>query len=263
MILYTNGDSFVAGSGLALHLLPNYPGVHDHADEKIYKENRQWIDRCYSNPQSFKLVAEVIPKVESAIAFPNKIKKLLNCQVINNAQGGSSFDRIARTTITDLIGLKKSNPDSKIVAIIGDTDIFRSEVAYNRLGENTWFQMHCNLTPPQDLKNLLRYKLLHEHNYHRMLEYYKHWILIKDFCKLNNIEVHWIDIGMVQEDHRVLTQHPDLAQLKEYADVTASVNMSTCAMNVKGKFLPDGHFSEPVHAIVAEQFAKILEKYKV
>jgi len=263
MILYSNGDSFVAGSGLAFHLLPKWPGLHDVADDNLYKETRQWLDRCRKDRHAFKILSEVIPKIEPTLAFPYKIKKLLNCEIVNGAQGGSSFDRIARTTITDLINLRKVHRDSKIVAIIGDTDVFRSEVAHNVRGENFWFQMHCNLEPPIELKNLLRYKLLHEHNYHRMTEYYKNCILIKDFCKANDIELHWIDIGMVQEDQRVLNQHSDLAALKEYANVTSSVNMSDCAIGVKGKYVPDGHFSEMVHTIVAEKFAKILEKYKV
>jgi hypothetical protein len=263
MIVYANGDSFVAGSGLGSYLLPNWPGLHDVGSEKLYKENREWLEKCYSNKLAFKILTEVIPKVESKLAFAHKLKSLLNCNVVNGAEGGSSFDRIARTTITELISLKNQYKDSKIVAIIGNTDIFRSEVAYNRHGENTWFQIHYNLTPPSDLKNLLKYKLTHEHNYHRMLDYYKHCILIKDFCRSNDIELHWIDIGMVQEDSRVLNQHADLAALKEYADIQYSVNMSQCAVGVKGKFVPDGHFSEAVHEKVAAEFAKILEKYKV
>lgn len=261
MILYSNGDSFVAGSGLALNLLPDCPGPYDTQTEENYRKYKKWMDQCRGDKRSFQIIEKLMPKAEKVASFPNKIKKLLGCELFNAAEGGSSFDRIARTTVVDLLSIKK-NSNEKIVAIIGDTDIFRSEVAYCLKGVDTWYQVLLNMPGPSDMQGLIKYKALHEHYYQRMLEFYKNWILIKDFCRCNDIELHWISIGMIEENFSIIRNHNDLLALKNYVDLKHSVNMSSCAEGIQGKYVADGHFSEAVHDVVAKKFEKILEKYK-
>ncbi len=255
MILYTNGDSFVHGNGLGLDIFPGNTGDLSEIDDEEKTRLLKWswevkTDRAYA------IYHAKMRSLESARAFPMLLKNMLGCSLVNSSMGGSSFDRIARTTITDLIKLKKKYPTRPIVAIIGNTDYFRKEIAYAIEG-NVWFDLHLAHpgSIPREISSLGKFFVREETSYHRLVEYFKNWITIKEFCKNNNIRFYFLKVF----DHNFIgdAKPDDLAALEEYANVVPDVDMTLVAQQVEKRYCPDGgHFSAPVHKLVAEEFFK-------
>lgn len=280
MIIYANGDSFVAGVELGDSLISDYPGYLPYkTSEKQKQNNRQWIENTYKedHPSFFerKDKEQEIADLEYQRSFPIKLANILNCETINHAQGGSSLDRISRTTIADLIEIKKDHRD--IVALIGTTCPSRSEIAgyyqnyydLDRLGfNNAWEQIsskHRFWSPIELIEKVIDYKIEFERDYHQMINAYKNIILIQDFCKLNGIRLFWI-AGHVNMNKDIeiesnLQDSRDLVALKDYCKFEYSIDMteiaSTC--DLPDVLCPSGHYSETIHSIVADKLFKLIK----
>jgi hypothetical protein len=256
MILYTNGDSFVAGCGLVDYQFPGYPGDYGRsdADNINVSENIRWKNQIFSAPgvNAASLVAQV-SKLERKKAFPFKLKQLLGCELIDSSEGGSSFDKITRKTLVDLINIRK-HTSNRIVAIIGDTALHRRDQPYTHNGDPSWFQLQPNISYPPVLEVIYKQNVLVEHNYHSLFYYYKNCILLKEFCINNDIELHWLNVF-----NNELLEIKELKMLKEYIDIKYTVDMAAESHKVATCFVSDGHFSEPVHDLVAAEFNKLLQ----
>lgn len=294
-LIYTNGDSFVAGVELADDFLPKYPGTLDWpwpspkdgfdgiTSEDLYRETKheqakQWLKKTYTPGHRFEELrnarAPMILKLEYERAFPSILQSRTGIKVINMAIGGASMDRIVRKTMSDLITLKKDHEN--IVAIIGTTHCFRYEMSSdqqlseNFLGEHTAWQ--CLSTgyrlPYQDYSNVekvLDYKLMYEDRYHSVINFLKNVIMLQDFCKVNNITLYWVstnvditdDIDVIGHKYRKLS---DLKNFIEYANFTHAVYMRDIAQEIKeGVLCPSGHYSQIVHQKTADQLYNILK----
>jgi hypothetical protein len=170
------------------------------------------------------------------------------------------MDRIARTTITDLIQLKKKNID--LVAIIGTTDIARTEIP----GINSpWTSISPMINSVNNtIDSLLRFKTEYEKNYHCLINFYKNAILIQDFCRINNIKLFWVhtvgySINIKPED--VYRVEEDLKSFKDYLNLEYILNMETIV--IEGRYQdalgPGGHYSPAMHKIFAEEMNKIIK----
>lgn len=277
MILYANGDSFVAGVELADDLLPRHPGYLPYYATNAEKDrNRQWIDKTYDLNHPYGKEREqkrkTLIKTEYERSFPTKLARLLGCDHINRAQGGSSLDRIARTTLSDLIELKDKDKD--IIAVIGTTCPSRSEIStpfgYSHDIDETgyWDQIsttflsgHQNDGP---ITAMIKYRVEHDKNYHQMVSAFKNIILISDFCKLQNIKLYWvannIDILNQVQVERELEDCKDYQMLRRYCDLQYTTNMAKIASTMESKDIlcPAFHYSEKVHVETAfDLFTKI------
>ena len=105
------------------------------------------------------------------MAYPQKVANKINAECYNNAYGGSSIDRIARTTITDLAGLKNEKKD--IVAIIGTTSIFRIELPAE---QRTWLCGQPTVNNDHTIKPITDYYIKYYSDYHATTNYYKNLI---------------------------------------------------------------------------------------
>ena len=266
MILYTNGDSFVAGSGLAMDLLPDWPGDRARTiTTKQHQSYHRWITISRSSV-TVGPIWHKMPALEKQRNFPFLLSKKLNCELIDSSRGGSSFDKITRVTITDLIKLR-ARTDEPVVAIIGETDPFRKEIAINDPVDSTrlWMDLHhSNYTVIPEIRGMYSYVLKHETLYHRLTEYYKNWILLKTFSKTYNIELHWVDVGFTHGlDQSMFDNNPDLVFLRDCAQLPESANMGDLARTLEFPYCADGgHFSAAAHVLVADKLEKLLEKYK-
>jgi hypothetical protein len=286
MLLYFNGDSFAAGVELADDMLPDYPGCftwpldHTYADP-ITRKAKNWLDDSHkgthpSNKIRMSIVHEMT-QTELARAYPGLVHKMTGIPCMNKSQGGSSMDRIVRVTIADLIRLKKEDPNRKLVAFICTTYIERSEIP-NNLPPN--LDMHGD---PQDwasisstfrqddhdqmIENIRKYKVLFETQYHSMLNFYKNVVLLQDYCKLNDVELHWITAG---ENIRTTVDNSrkdrnDLKSLMDYANMRVTISMRDIIEKElvgQNTMCPGGHFAQPVHDRTAEKIVDILNKGK-
>lgn len=261
MYLYFNGDSFIAGSELGDDILPEYPGMVDSTSDR--KQFKSWYIKTR------KLVTGDLQKeldvLERSRAFPAKTANILNLPFVNKALGGSSMDRIARTTIADLLKLKRKNTNN-VVAIIGTTGWGRSEFALYRKARPNWqcivpYVTHLNET--ELTETLRKYKTLNETDYHHGINFYKNVILIQDFCKLNNIPLLWISVicDPPYTDFRELEKYADYVNYRDYANLNYAIDMNECVNTYfKGQPIvcPGGHYGEPAHDLMAKKLADII-----
>ncbi len=279
MIIYTNGDSFVSGVELADDILPEHPGYNPYsATDEQRRFLMKWMTRTYDETDPLgKLRSsnlEKITNLEYQRAWPKKIQDNTGVPVINHAQGGSSFDRIARVTISDLINLKKTEHD--IIAIIGTTCPSRSEIAspsdyYHHLdflGLNTnWEQIATSYRSSHQtgmLGNLIDYKIHYEKNYHQLVNVFKNIVLIQDFCKLNEIKLYWVasSVNILKEVkvESEIVHKEDLINLIDHSNFRYDLDMRQVASQSASNqvLCPALHFSEKIHDEVADRLMKIL-----
>lgn len=268
MIVYCNGDSFVAGVELGDDAIIGWPGNRrDNEPNRsliLNKWYQKTLDPGHHYGQNRIFSQSIITSREESRRFSKKIKDALGCEVINHAQGGASFDRIVRTTMIDLLKLKAGHND--IVAVIGTTDPSRLELAC----DNGWNCIHINEISnatsdyQKSLVNIITHHLHYEKNYHSMVKFYKNVILLQDFCKLNGIKLLWVS-GSSDVDQTVEVADNELGEdlilLKEYANFKHDVSMQKIvnAHRETDTTTPGHHYSEFVHNITAQQLIELID----
>ena len=267
--LYFNGDSFVAGTELGDDILPNYPGLYNPITDDP-KPFDQWnLINHYGLKKYNNLVyKQHYYRLEYERAFPYKVASRCKLPFTNNAATAASMDRIARTTITGLIDIKKQNPNTRILAFIGTTNYNRSEVVINYEYQN--LSSTLNLVGSSKNKEsdmLIKLKAANESDYHHLINFYKNIILVQDFCKSNDIELFWIATveniisGRCFLNPDDVKDKADYFSLKEYANLIYALDMSDIAEKelVGQKYVcPGRHFGQPVHDLVADKIIEII-----
>ena len=289
MIIYCNGDSFTSGVDLADYLIPGYPGGIPMSGSWVsgqqtpdVREAVNWHKNTYDNShqlgKSRQTKMGAIRYEEFNRAWPNKLHKLSGYPVTNNAQSGSSMDRIARTTVSDLISLKEEH--ANIISIIGLTGIDRSELPGYRRSElhRNWVDIiHHRPGLHPDLAPIFDYKLKYETDYHCYINFYKNVILIKNFCSVNNIRLYFVlplplppkfwQSGYKPHPLDVdakfsVTDIESIKNLENYANLVPDIYMTDIA-NSCGQpevYAPGGHFAESIHEIVADKLFNIIKQ---
>jgi hypothetical protein len=260
MIIYCNGDSFISGHDLGDDILPKFPGYYPASQKSKTSNNNSWYISTYNDRIRNSEVIEKTIKLEKERSFSGLLSSIYEYKVVNNAMPGVSIDRIARTTIKDLIQLK--NNHKELIAIIGVTDIARTEVPGIT---STWESIAPNFTSTNDVfDSLLRFKVEHEKNYHALVKFYKNAILIQDFCKINNIKLFWVHtIGEKISELQIESKYnleEDLKNFKDYLNMEYILNMETLAIESKyhDVWCPGGHYSPTMHEIFANEINKII-----
>ena len=292
MIIYCNGDSFTSGVDLADYLIPGYPGGIPMSGSWVsgqqtpdVREAVNWHKNTYDNShqlgKSRQTKMGAIRYEEFNRAWPNKLHKLSGYPVTNNAQSGSSMDRIARTTVSDLISLKEEH--ANIISIIGLTGIDRSELPtsgrpWTGSSFSSWVDIihhRPNLNP--DFAPIFDFKLKYETDYHCYTNFYKNVILIKNFCSVNNIRLYFVlplplppkfwQSGYKPHPLDVdakfsVTDIESIKNLENYANLVPAINMTDIATSCKlpEVYAPGGHFAESIHEIVADKLFNIIKQ---
>lgn len=283
MIIYCNGDSFTSGTDLADYLLPGYPGGTPMGSQGTGQQTpsieicKNWHKNTYDNSHQLGKLRQIkmkeIQNEEFNRAWPNKLHNLSGYPVINNAQGGSSMDRIARTTVSDLISLKEEH--ANIISIIGLTGIDRSELpsAYKSKSQMWIDLIHHRPHLHPAYAPIFDFKLQYETDYHCYTNFYKNVILIKNFCSVNNIRLyfvlpmplpshHWRCDESVLPNPDVKLSYIDIKNLKNYANLVPDIDMTDIATSCKlpEVYTPGGHFAESIHKIVADKLFNIIKQ---
>lgn len=123
-LIYANGDSYTAGSGLAQEVYHDIGPLEGNAvTEKVRQQTQLKKMKCTSDWSN----------LERQRAYPATLGFFANTEVINNSQGGAGLGQIAFSCTKDLINLSKTH--NKILAIIGLTNPQR--LFYPRPPNNT------------------------------------------------------------------------------------------------------------------------------
>jgi hypothetical protein len=123
-LIYANGDSYTAGSGLAQEM------YYDSKPLRGYDVTSEVRTKVHISKMKCKAKWSIAERERS---YPATLGAITNTEVINHAQGGAGLGQIAFTTVTDLIELSKQH--NKILAIIGLTNPQR--LFYPRPHNNT------------------------------------------------------------------------------------------------------------------------------
>jgi hypothetical protein len=283
MLLYCNGDSFVQGTELADDILPGYPGLLPWPpNTPQHEQHKEWLAQTnaptiftHSNGRGSKMLD--INRLELERAFPNKVHIMTGIPVTNRAIAGGSMDHIVRNSITDLYTLKKENPNEQVVACVGTTYPGRWEIANDQLGNHDlhmrpqdWIcvsGIYCTASDNDYLRDMRRYKAMYETDYHQLVNFYKNIVLLQDFCKLNEITLHWIatfdNVLKQPGPTNGYAERPDINVLMEYANLNYTVDMREIMETEfagQSVICPGGHFGEQIHHRIAEEIVKILGK---
>jgi hypothetical protein len=262
MIIYCDGDSYVAGSELGDILLPDHPGfVPIGIPKHIERERYNWTRRTYGNGDlSFmrRQLYNEIEKLEKEKAFPNKIAKKLNVEVINAAVGGSSMDSILRRTLSNLITLKDKD---NIVAFISTTDPWRFELPTLNDTNSPWTCVTVD-SKNEQVAEVFKYMVSANKNYHSLIRYYKNIISIQDFCKVNNIKLFFLDRNTTNQIESEFENYEDYINLKKYANFKVDLDMSQekirTIFKTENIICPGHHYNENVHEYIANELIKLL-----
>ena len=281
MQLYCNGDSFVSGCELADDILPDYPGLLPWPPHtKQHELHKEWLRKSHSStfyqtPNGRGNKSSEINRLELERAFPNKVHNMTGIPVINRALSGGSMDNIVRNSITDLYNLKKENPNKQIIACVGKTYPGRWEIANDQDGQNDlhkrpqdWICISGIYSTDADsdyMRDMRKYKAIYEKDYHQLVNFYKNIVLLQDFCKLNDITLHWVaSHDNILIDNWPMTGYedrPDINMLMEYAKLEYIVDMKKIVETEfvgKQVVCPGGHFAESIHQRTAEKIVDIL-----
>ena len=271
MFIYANGDSHIAGSELGDFLLPGYPGPRDFGSEPT-TYTKHWVNQLYTPPSNEMAAIPGLRKkrdeLRNKISFEEKTKnlihktsQLLGVEYYNNALGGCGNTRIIRTSITDLIELKKT--EKNIIALIALSDPMRLEIP-SIVSNNKWTSISAHsvdyLKEDMPERAIIEYYFTHSTVYNQLIWLYLHVITLQDFCTANKIKLHWISTIHNQID--VLECQPDdeLSTLASYVNFNPIVKMYDIAREIRVHTINPGyHYSEIVHQRAAEQLAAILQ----
>lgn len=156
MLLYANGCSMTYGAELG--------GMGSFAETE--RENKYRIEH----------------------AWPNQLGKLLNMQSINDAKGGSSNDRITRTTLEWISKYRSEGKDlTKLFVVIGWSGEQRREFLSNR-GE--WYDLLPHWIPKNNKPIAKITKIYIRYFFNRQADVIRstiHFITLQSFFKVHNI----------------------------------------------------------------------------
>jgi hypothetical protein len=266
LILYFNGDSYVAGTELADPYF--FPSITHKFKEMPNKRPSSNLTELKSLLEIKKTISlEKIYQVEKEKSFPGKVCSSTGIETINAGKAASSLDRIARRTIEDLLVLKKK--EKKIVAFIGITEPSRFEFP-NPLNNNETDFWEC-LIPGYGfidkfklVNPVLKYKAVYEKDYHLISRMVRNLIYIKSFCLANSIDFYFVDTWSfdLEKYKDLISKNNRLSDMIEYLDLKFLFKMSNFIENVKLPYCLGGHFTEEVHEITANFLSDFLiEKY--
>ena len=262
-MIYCNGDSFTHGTELYDHIFFKniHPGFVMNKDrftdrsKNIQKRYLSTIARTKCSDEECNLIEAEAKRM----AWPAKLEKLLNIQVINGGFGGSSMDGVCYRTITDIVDLKRKG-ETIDLAIIQVTHAERFDITSSdkTVSINANTQLDTKRID-QTAYNYAKIRIANETTF----SLYKNWlfnlIYIFDFFKANNIPylvVESVPTGVPMGKYDILKNLEDYVNLKfdfsmlQLCDRFSENELVLCS---------GGHFTEIVHFELAKEIANLYE----
>ncbi len=260
MTIYCIGCSHTEGSGLADYKFfqNDYPGEmisnQDEAIKWTYIRNKLLTQ----TPFLFeKLRQENLKK-----AWPAKLEKITNCEVINGAYGGAGITSLLMTTLYDLDMLSREGKQTKLV-IVALPSMHRVPLVnrypikgYNPLAFKNIFPSMVD-TAPEEYKEYCK-SFYSSHSEEEILTFYLSQCLalknvVKNITGKNPIFVNIFSIrkwkSIVDESNIFLLKH--YWKMLEFDSILEQRTMESFLKDDQ-LMLPCGHFKEDVHEAFAD-----------
>jgi len=267
MLIYANGDSFTAGNELVYEDLDSYPGNLMEYPHSIPEEIWEWINHS-EEKNGFRADEAYYSSIEKSKAYPHLVGTHFNAKIVNNAKGGSSFERVARISLFDLLTLRKKYPKEKIIALVGIVGIGRVEIPSQNKTKDIvtgWTQMQMQFEASDIAPEFRKWHLLNNSDYHMQNALLRDAIQLYDFCKNNDIDIvfvtnhekGWIDIHLEGD-------YEDIAVYEEYLFTAPIFSMRQYSERCKKKGIKSysilGHYANVVHVEMAKDIVTFIEQ---
>lgn len=194
--------------------------------------------------------------------FSEFLGEYYKCESINNSISGSCNNRIFRTSLRDLIELRKKHKDIKAVITLSfplRTELWDADVTENRFindGEFTSIQAHTSHrwfydqldNPNSKYKEFCKQFILYYNIEAETVKILQNIILLTAWCKINNIR-YVIVSGTLQE--RIDLTTPFVSSLYEEVFVDKNVidifTQSFTEWCVNKGFVPIDNYTQEIH----------------
>lgn len=238
-LIYTNGDSFVAGNGLAQYEYTN--DVLYTSDEWKANFNIVFNDETKNKIRNGHSSGYLVDK-EKSNAWPAILEKLTNIKTINEAYHSQSAFTIAMKSIESLKKLKGKH--KKILALIGTAPFGR--LWFPKKGTNT-IQLSVLGGRQTQLENEIAEYYVKNATFEELKNYYEISFLgLKKFAENNNIDLYFIT-NYFTEESEIINEY-----IIDDIGLDADHNMPI--------FTACGHFPKEYHDRLAKRLKKRFEE---
>lgn len=243
--LYTNGDSYSAGAGLAY-----YKFFTEHPETFRSVSRLDYLDNRNKNQDILQFIYnELIPKMkdsyfkllefEKQSTFSRIISNRLNLEEQNDSTHGASLGRIYHTTITSLTELLKTKDPSEIFVVIMLTTPFRFLIPSNHSNQDIHINWNSNLNNEE--KAIGSYFFKHATDEYFLLTAKAYIDALQHFLESNNLNYVFFDSWL----YSTAIENVDI-KLKNIMPVFDRPIIDR--YDLKDTILfPCGHFNQRVH----------------
>jgi hypothetical protein len=272
MFLYFGGCSYTEGSGLADHeIFPDiYPG--NYSDYKLAENIRDsWVDTRFDIIKKDNELFNNLTIKNNNKAYPAKIGKLLNANVMNGGIGGNSIFGILVKTIHDLTELIKTNniPDHVFIGLTttGRIPIINTNTLAKENNPRNWIHTltASHLVKAGEKFEKYAQEYWKSHTDEQMLTTYLYYCFsIKNYVKnitgkdpifLNVAFGHGSYLTAANSNLPILKE---IWNLLEFNKLSHHQNLTSFATHSINRYVADGHWNEDAH----DNFANhVVEKF--
>tara|TARA_B110000503_G_scaffold140660_1_gene232118 strand:- start:5755 stop:6486 length:732 start_codon:yes stop_codon:yes gene_type:complete len=238
-LIYVNGDSFVAGNGLA---------QGEYTDDNLYtlKEWKHNYNKVFNDSTLKKIhslhLSGYLTNKEKENAWPSTLEKITNIKTINEAYYSQSALTIAIKSIQSLSKIKDKN--KKILALIGTAPFGR--LWFPKAGTNT-IQLSVFGGQPTELENNIAEYYVNNASLDDLKSQYEISFLgLKKFAEKNNIDLYFINHYLSEQNN--LVNEYVIDTIGKDADHTLSV------------FTACGHYPKKYHDSLAHRLKQRFEE---
>lgn len=277
MLIYTNGCSVTAGTGLADYLMLEYPGDLNisQSDEQISKQVRQWVDLRNSIFKKNQELKFKIDQEQKKLSWPYFLSQKLGAKLINRAVQSSSIDSIVLRSILDLNELieKDRKPDKIFIGLTLLPRTSLPEINFIKEEDIPWRKAfydfhvgydHSGMPEIYKAFNDVIWTALTDDNL--LIKYYQYMIMLNAYCyEQFNFYPIYVDCGLKKfEFSYVSTVHNSKnLLLHEFRKISRIDNLLDRDFHITSnsswedtKRVADGHVISQYHRDLAERVYK-------
>lgn len=245
--LYTGGDSFAVGAGLAYYkFFPENPEIlKDFSKEDIQKGAHFEITKKIHEQliPSMKVGYSTMVDCEKSLSYSSIISNRAGIGVLNDSTHGASFTRIYFNAINSLSKIIKNIDAKDILVVIQLTSIFRLMLPFTK----TYKDIHVNFSGNinDDEMKIRKHFITHADDMYYALNAKSCLDALVKFLDLHNLDYVFVDSWLYSSSVSTLSEN--LRKLMPTCDYVISDNY----LSTDKIFLSCGHFNSRVHDDVA------------